>query len=107
MKMKMYIIVREEVPLHVAINSVGHAALGTYLKFKDHEETQEWLETSFNKVTCKANPKEFELAKTMDDYLLIREAKFNNEEICIGFRPRKEWHKFFKYLRLYSQEGNQ
>lgn len=41
--MKMYILVRESVPLGFAILSTAHASLATYLEFQDSVEVAAWL----------------------------------------------------------------
>ncbi len=103
--MKMYILVKESVPRGLGVNAVGHAALAGYLKFKDHPDTQEWLNNSFRKVTCLVSDAEFERAKKVEDCLVIDENDWHNEkgnnEVALVFRPRKEWHKMFNYLKLY------
>lgn len=100
----MYILVKASAPRGLGVNAVGHAALAGYLKYKDHPETQEWLETSFRKVTCLVSDEEFEKAKKTDDTLIITESDWKNEgndEIALVFRPRKEWPEIFKEFKLY------
>jgi len=101
--LKMYILIRDKAPLGLAANAIGHAALATYLKFKDHPETQEWLQHSFRKVTCSVSDMEFERAKSLGtDYEVLTESDWDGGEIAIGFRPRSEWHGLFRYLRLFG-----
>lgn len=42
--MKMYILIREDVPLGFAMLAAAHASLAAYLKFRDSEEVQHWPE---------------------------------------------------------------
>lgn len=61
--MKMYILIKESVPLGFALVASAHASLAAYLKFKDSEEMKKQLSGSFYKTICKVNDKEFENAK--------------------------------------------
>lgn len=103
--MKMYILVKESVPKGLGVNAVGHAVLAGYLKWKDHPDTQDWLEKSFRKVTCLVSDAEFEKAKKVDNHLVIDENDWHNEdgnnEVALVFRPRTDWPKMFNYLKLY------
>ena len=102
----MYILVKKSVPKGLGINAVGHAALAGYLKFKDHPDTRDWLDNSFRKVTCLVSDAEFELAKKVEDGLVFEENDWHNEdgncEVALVFRPRREWPKMFKYLKLFK-----
>jgi hypothetical protein len=102
-KLKMYILILDWVDLGHAINSVGHAGLMGYLEWEHEPIMKEWLANSFRKVTCKVNQKEFEHAKEFDDYQIITELAFDGKEVGLVFKPRYEWPKFFKYLKLYKQ----
>jgi peptidyl-tRNA hydrolase len=61
--MKMYILVKESVPLGLAMTAAAHASLAGYLKFKDTDEVTKWLSDVFYKVVCKVNEHEFLKAK--------------------------------------------
>ena len=41
--MKMYILIKDSVPLGYAIVAAAHASLAAYLKFQDCEEVRQWL----------------------------------------------------------------
>ncbi len=97
----MYILVRESVPRGLGINAVGHVALSTYLKFKDHPDTEEWLRESYRQVTCLVSDKEFESAKKAKEFDIFYENDYNDEPVAMGFRPRREWPRVFKYLKLF------
>lgn len=99
--MKMYILIKESVPLGYAILAASHASLAAYLKFKETEEVTNWLSGPFYKVICKADDKQFEKAKEFEDHVVLTESALNNEEIAIAFKPRDQWPKFFKFLKLY------
>lgn len=100
--MKMYILVKESVPVGHAITSACHAAVACTQKFIDTPEVQAWLSGVFHKVVCKVNDKEFENAKKESDLVVITESALDQAEIAIAFKPRSEWPKMFKFLRLYK-----
>jgi hypothetical protein len=41
--MKMYILIKDTVPLGIAVVAAAHASLAAYLKFKDSPEVEQWL----------------------------------------------------------------
>ena len=99
--MKMYILVKEEVPLGFAMLAVAHASLGAYLKYQETDEVKEWLSGSFYKVVCKVNEKEFEMAKSFKDNVVITESSLEGQEIAVAFKPRVDWPKPFRFYKLY------
>ncbi|MBL8525078.1 MAG: hypothetical protein JNN20_15420 [Betaproteobacteria bacterium] len=101
--MKMYILVKDDIPLGFAMVAVAHASLAGYLRFQDTPEVKEWLTGPFYKAVCKANAKEFANAKLVDDHVILTESALDNQEVAIVFRPRHEWPKMFKFLRLYRE----
>ncbi len=101
--MKMYILIRDDIPLGFAMVAAAHASLAGYLKFRESPEVEEWLAGPFRKAVCKVSPKEFENAKLVEDHLVLTESTLENQEVAIVFRPRNEWPKMFKYLRLYRE----
>lgn len=101
--MKMYILVRDDIPLGFAMVSVAHASLAGYLKFKGTPEVELWTNPGpFYKVVCKANPREFENAKLVEDHVVLTESALGHREVAIAFKPREEWPKMFRFLRLYG-----
>lgn len=100
-KLKMYILVKEDIPIGKAIVGVAHASLACYLKFQEKEVVKEWLSGPFYKTICKVTEKEFEKAKETPDHVVITESSLDNAETCIAFLPREEWPKNFKYFRLF------
>lgn len=101
--LKMYVLVKDSVPVGLGANSIGHAVLACYLKFKDHPETVEWLASpSFKKVTCVVSDEEYERAKGYDDRVIMTEMALDGAEISMAFRPRRDWPKFFGSLKLYG-----
>lgn len=100
--MKMYILVKDDVPKSMVPLITAHASLAGYLKFEDDLQTQEWVSGTFYKVICKVNAKEFDKAKSFDDYVLLTESNLENQEVALAFKPRKEWPKAFKFYQLYK-----
>lgn len=72
--MKMYILVRDDIPLGFAMVAVAHASLAGYLRFQNEPEVQEWLSGPFFKAVCKVNAKEFANAKQVVDHVVISES---------------------------------
>ena len=101
--MKMYILVRDSVPLGLAMVGVAHASLAAYLKFRDTPEVAEWLAGPFYKAVCKVTDGEFKAARECPDHVLITEqADGGNLDVALAFKPRAEYPKMFKYLRLFK-----
>ena len=101
--MKMYILVKENVPLGSAIVAAAHASLAAYLKYQDSPEVRQWLAGPFYKVVCKVSEGEFERAKSESDHVVITESALDNQEVALAFKPRQEWPKAFRYLRMYRE----
>ena len=98
----MYILVKDSVPLGLAVNAVGHASLSCYLNFKDEVRMRSWLQNSFKKVTCKVTAEEIEEAKEAGHYKEITESALDNEVVAVAFCPRDEWPECFKKYKLYK-----
>jgi peptidyl-tRNA hydrolase len=84
---KMYILVRESVPIGFAILAAAHASLACYLRFRDSTEVAEWLAGPFYKVVCRVTDAEFEAAKTFEDLVVLTESGLGGAEVAIAFRP--------------------
>lgn len=101
--MKMYILVRDDVPLGFAMVAVAHASLAGYLAFRDTPEVEEWLSGPFFKAVCKVNEKEFENAKAVPDHIVLTESALGGREVAMALKPRHEWPKMFRFLKLYRE----
>ncbi|MEN7551601.1 peptidyl-tRNA hydrolase [Rapidithrix thailandica] len=101
-RLKMYILVREEVPLGKAIVGVAHASLACYLKYQNASETQQWLKGPFYKTVCKVSDAEFEKAKQETDWVVMTESTLNHAETVIAFKPRADYPSYFHYFRLFK-----
>ena len=99
--MKMYILIKEDVPSGFAVLAAAHASLAVYLKFHETPEVAEWLAGPFYKAVCRVNAGEFEKAKETEDHVVLTESALGDMEVAIAFKPREEWPKAFKFYRLY------
>lgn len=100
--MKMYILIKESVPLGFALLAASHASLAAYLRFAETPEVATWLSGPFYKVICKVTDDEFERARAVEDHVILTESGLGGQEVAIAFKPREEWPKLFKFLRLYK-----
>lgn len=95
--MKMYILVRDDVPLGFAMVDVAHASLAGNLRFKDEPEIAEWLAGPFFKAVCKVNAKEFENAKAVPDHVAADTSGLRRPELPNSIhtsdsnRARRAW----------------
>lgn len=97
----MYILIREAVPTGFAVLAAAHASLACYLKFQGAAEVTTWLSGPFYKAVCRVSDAEFERAKEVADHVVLTESALDGQEVAIAFKPREEWPKSFKFLRLY------
>ena len=100
--LKEYILVLDWMDIGHAMNSVGHAVLIAHKNWSDDPEYMDWYKNYFRKVTCKVTQKEFEKAKEYGDFAVVTESAFDNKEVALIFKPRREWPKFFNFLKLYK-----
>ena len=101
-KLRMYILIRESVPVGFALVAAAHASLAAYLKFRDAPEVAEWLAGPFSKTVCKVTDEEFERAKEVADHVVLTESALGGQEVAMAFKPRPEYPKQFRFLRLYK-----
>ena len=100
---KMYILILDDVPLGHAINSAAHASLACYMTYQDTLEMDEWVNTSFKKVTCRVTRQELGMALGLvPDNVVITESNLGGVVTGAAFAPRPEWDPFFKTLKLYA-----
>jgi len=100
--LKMYILVKDTIPAGKAIVGVAHASLACYLKYKEHDELNEWLSGPFYKTVCKVNDSEFENAKQLEEVVIIKESSLDSMETVLAFKPRVVYPTYFKYFQLYK-----
>lgn len=106
--MKMYIAVKESVPLGFAMVGVAHAAIIAHLNWGEdrvHKDYQHWREHSFKKVVLKVSDKEFEKLKSLRDAVVVTESALEEQQTCVVLCPRDDadWPKFVRFLRMYKE----
>lgn len=104
--MKMYILVKQNVPDKLVPVIAAHASLACFRKFEHTENMQQWINGIFKKVVCSVNEKEFENAKNELENLILTESSLDNQEVCIVFSPREEYSKMFKFLKMWTPNNN-
>ena len=101
-KMKMYILVKREVPDKFVPVICAHASLACYKKFETDEDMQIWINSIFRKVVCAVSDKEFERAKVIAKSIIMTESALENNEVAIAFCPREEYPKQFRFFKMWS-----
>jgi hypothetical protein len=101
MKLKMYILIKEDTPDDLVPVIAAHTSLATYLAWKDDERMKEWFEGIFYKVVCSVNQKEFDNAKAFEKRVIITESALGGREVAIGVCPT-DAEKPFKYYKLWK-----
>jgi hypothetical protein len=99
--MKMYILIKESVPVGLAMVAAAHASLAAYLQFQHAPEVRDWLAGPFFKAVCKVSDEEFERAKECPYHVVLTESSLGGAEVALAFKPREEWPRAFKFFRLY------
>jgi peptidyl-tRNA hydrolase len=100
--MKMYILIKDDIPIGNAIVAAAHASLMIYFRYKYDIDMENWSHESFVKVICKVTNEEFEMAKKQEGYCVVTESTLDNKEVALAFRPREVWDKSFRYYKLYK-----
>ena len=106
--MKTYILIKDSIDLGHAILAAAHAGAAILTTWLEDEQVNEWVETSFRKVVCIVSATEFEEFKKrledepIMDRRVMTESGLDNQEVAMVFKPRKDWPKRFKFLKLYK-----
>ena len=100
--MKMYILVRDSIPLGHQVNCVGHASIVCFVEFKNDPDLQDWWVYSFRKVTCEVTDEQFEKAKEFEKHVVVKESDLDGVEVAIAFCPREKYNEWFKSLKLFG-----
>ena len=88
-----------------AVNTMFHAGAMIAGHWpRTDPDMADWYANSFRKVTRKVTDAEFERAKKeAPDWFVVTEMFYGpNKEVALIFKPREEYPKFFKFLRLYK-----
>lgn len=104
--MKMYILVRDDVPDNFVPVITAHASLACYKAYESEPTMQQWINGIFKKVVCKVNLKEFENAKNEAQHVVLTESALNDQEVCIAFCPREEYSKAFRFYKMWTPSGS-
>ncbi len=104
--MKMYIILKNNLPDKFAPVIAAHASLACFRRFETDENMQKWINGSFKKVVCSATEAEFEALKIESNALVLTESALDNAEVCIAFCPREEYPKKFKFFKMWSPQDS-
>jgi peptidyl-tRNA hydrolase len=99
-KLRMYILIRESVPVGFVVLAAAHASLAAYLRFADTPEVKEWLSGPFYKAVCRVSDEEFAKAKETADHVVITESALDGQEVALAFKPRAEYPKAFRFFKL-------
>lgn len=103
--MKMYIIIKDNIPDKLAPVIAAHASLACYKKFQENEDMIKWINGIFKKVVCLANEIEFDKLKNETDFVVITESSLDNKEVALAFCPREEYSKKFKFLKMWTPQN--
>lgn len=103
--MKMYIIVKNNIPDKLVPVITAHASLACYKKFEANPNMINWINSIFKKVVCLANETEFDRLKNETDFVVLTESSLDNKEVCLAFCPREEYPKIFKFLKMWTPQN--
>ena len=103
--MKMYILVKREIPDQMVPVITAHASLACFRKFEDTANMQTWINGIFKKVVCVVSETEFSNAKKESDYIVLTESALDHQEVCLAFSPRDEYLKMFKFFRMWAPKN--
>ena len=100
----MYICIKQDTSVGMAMNAAAHAGLMCHLKYNEDPEYRDWLKKSFKKVTCAVSDAEFSMLKTLPDSFVVTESRLNNAELAVVLKPRQpnEWPEFVNLLKLWK-----
>jgi len=104
--MKMYIIVKNDIPDKLVPVITAHASLACYKKFEHNENMIQWMNGIFKKVICVVNETEFNTLKNETNFVLLTESSLANKEVALAFCPREEYPKKFKFLKMWTPQNS-
>lgn len=104
--MKMYILMKQDVPDKLVPVIAAHASLACFRKFEHNDNMQIWINGIFKKVVCVVSEKEFTNAEKEEDHIILTESALENREVCMAFVPREEYPKMFKYFKMWTPQDN-
>lgn len=98
----MYILIKRDVPDRFVPVITAHASLACYKKYENDPSMIEWINSTFKKVVCVLNEKEFENVKKESKNIILTESMLENREVAIAFCPRAEYSKQFSFFKMWT-----
>lgn len=114
--MKLYIAVLDEFPDYMTPTLVAHAVLGAHLMwatspYEDGKLYNEWLDTSFRKVTLRVNQREFDKIAALEYAYLAHEKKtLDGKASCAvvcPYQDDEELPNVLKFAKLWAPKNEQ
>lgn len=107
---RLYVLIRDQYPPSVAINSTAHGAMGAEIMWRGIEDFEWWKLFCYKKVTCSLSDEKFieidkVLTKNKIRNLPQTEGRLNKAHILTIVFPidmTLRENKAFKYLPLYK-----
>lgn len=103
--MKMYIVVKDNIPDKFVPVITAHASLACYKKYETNDDMIQWINGIFKKVVCSVSEAEFDQLKNETDLVVLTESALDNKEVCLAFCPREEYPKKFKFLKMWTPQN--
>jgi peptidyl-tRNA hydrolase len=102
--MKMYICIKDDTQVGMAMNAAAQGSLMCHLKYNEDSDYRAWLDKSFKKVTCAVTDAEFSMLKCLSKNLVVTESRLDNAELAVVLCPRNdnEWPEFVNLLKLWK-----
>lgn len=108
----MYIAVLDDFPDYMTPTLVAHAVLGAHLEFTRFSPDnivfaqsyyEEWLHSSFKKVTVRVNQKEFnKIAALPNVYVGHEKNTLEGRDSCVVVSPREDIPNVLKFAKLWK-----
>lgn len=102
--MKMYLLIKDTVPDEFAPVIAAHASLACYKQYESDPDMQSWVKGIFKKVVCRVTEDEFSQARKEDRHVLLTESALDDQEVVLGFCPRTEYPKSFRFFRKWKPD---
>lgn len=102
---RLYIAVLDEFPDYMVPTLVAHTVLGAHLKFQDEVHYNNWLNTSFKKVTVRVNQKEFDKIAALDNVHLAYEKHTLERRMACAIvcpMPNEKLPNVLKFAKLWE-----
>ena len=103
-RLKVYLLIADDVPIGHAINCASHAGTAIVVNNPNDPVIKDWSENHFYCATCKVSREDFDYAKNFGKHEVIAEGALDHKEVALIFHPRRhdQWEPFFKFLPLFK-----